>query len=508
MGPYVRTVKTKSGATAVQIMWSRRGGHAQVEHLGSAHGEVELAALRQVAQERLHGGQDPLGLEVGMPRVAAAPFPILSSSSARLCWALERAWAGLGFDHAVTDEAFRLEVLARVVEPTSKRDSLRVLRELGVDWVPAYRTVKQCLVRAHERDYRGHLEAACATHAGVEALTLCLYDVTTLYWETDEADQFRQPGYSKERRLEPQILVGLLTAPSGFPLMVRAFEGNKAETKTIVPVLDQFRSAHPAARITSAADAGMMSESNLIGLEQAGYGFIVGGRIPRVPGEISWWLTTHPGEEFTDAQTWRSACPGSTRHRTDWTIFYQYRAERARKNLHGIDQTLSKARKIVDGISTAKKNRFLQETGGTCSIDEALVASARLRAGIRSYMTNLTDPDPVVVIGTYHQLWHVENSFRMSKHDLRARPAYHRLRERIEAHLTIVFTALAISKWIEAATGVTLRAFLHAVRPIRQVVLDIGGTTATGEDHLSEEVTAILNTINTAAAPPHHTTRY
>ena len=63
--------------------------------------------------------------------------------------------------------------------------------------------------------------------------SLLLYDVSTLYFETDTGDGFREPGFSKERRLDPQITIGLLTDSSGFPLMVEAFEGNKAETATM-----------------------------------------------------------------------------------------------------------------------------------------------------------------------------------------------------------------------------------------------------------------------------------
>jgi hypothetical protein len=88
------------------------------------------------------------------------------------------------------------------------------------------------------------LARACAAHVRLGPATLLLYDVTTLYFETDEGDGFREPGFSKERRLEPQIVVGLLTDRAGFPLMVHAFEGNRAETTTMVPVLRAILDAH------------------------------------------------------------------------------------------------------------------------------------------------------------------------------------------------------------------------------------------------------------------------
>ena len=71
-----------------------------------------------------------------------------------------------------------------------------------------------------------------------------LFDVSTLYFETDQGDGFREPGFSKERRLDPQVTIGLLTDAGGFPLMVQGFEGNRAETKTMLPVLQSFMAAH------------------------------------------------------------------------------------------------------------------------------------------------------------------------------------------------------------------------------------------------------------------------
>ena len=102
-----------------------------------------------------------------------------------------------------------------------------------------------------------------------------------------------------------------------------------------------------------------------------------------------------------------------------------------------------------------KRNRFIKLTGGDKSVNRVLEAKARALAGLKGYVTNL-DPkvaDSEFVIGAYHQLWHIEKSFRMSKHDLHARPIYHHKRESIDAHLTIVFAALAVSKFIEAEIG-------------------------------------------------------
>jgi hypothetical protein len=126
-----------------------------------------------------------------------------------------------------------------------------------------------------------------------------LYDVTTLWFETDTGDGFREPGFSKERRLDPQITVGLLTDATGMPLMIDAFEGNRAETKTIIPLVRRFVAAHGIAGVTVIADAGMMSEANLADLEDAGWSFIIGGKLPEVPYVIAQWRQASRTEPAT-----------------------------------------------------------------------------------------------------------------------------------------------------------------------------------------------------------------
>lgn len=148
--------------------------------------------------------------------------------------------------------------------------------------------------------FREGIAAANADHVGLGPATICLYDVTTLYFETDQGDGFRESGFSKERRLEPQITVGLLTDANGFPLMVEAFEGNRAETKTMLPVIEAFMRAHHLTDVVVVADAGMVSEGNKKALEAAGLSYVLSEKTPQVPGIIRRWREEHPGEELPD----------------------------------------------------------------------------------------------------------------------------------------------------------------------------------------------------------------
>ena len=235
------------------------------------------------------------------------------------------------------------------------------------------------------------------------------------HFETDAGDGFRESGFSKERRLEPQITIGLLTGADGFPLMVSAFEGNMAETKTMLPVIESFMTAHQLPDVTVVADAGMISEANQQSIEEAGLSFILGMRIPYVPYVVKQWHREHPGGPIPDGhiftQPWAAGPNGGRR---DQVIYYQYRHDRARRSLRGIDEQVAKAEKAVAGKVPVKRNRFIQLSGGTKTVNWELEAKAKALAGLKGYVTNLrTCPDgtPVTadfVIGAYHQLFQVE----------------------------------------------------------------------------------------------------
>ena len=116
----------------------------------------------------------------------------------------------------------------------------------------------------------------------------------------------------------------LLTDATGFPLAVQAFEGNKAETATMVPTLQAFMAAHQLTDITVVADAGMLSEANKTAIEAAGLGFILGNRISHIPYVIDEWRKHNPDTDTPDALTLTQPWPGganSTRH--DQVIYYQ-----------------------------------------------------------------------------------------------------------------------------------------------------------------------------------------
>jgi hypothetical protein len=323
---WVRRVRTASGATAVQIAESVAGRRRIVRHVGSARDEAELGLLIEEANRLLADDQQgilDLGITPAAPKAtmvvpstpaglftsgaAAAPArqlvprPRVLRTSSRLVYdALAGVYSGLGFD-VVGDEVFRDLVIARVVEPTSLLDVDRVLAEMG-RVSASLSTRKRTLRRAQTGTYRDQIATACFHHALTSGdVSLVLYDVTTLYFEAEKEDELRKVGYSKERRVDPQIVVGLLVDRRGFPLEIGCFEGNKAETLTIIPIVKKFQARHGLADMVVVADAGMRSSTNLRELDEAGLRFIVGSRVTKAPRDLESHFQWH-GDAFTEGQ--------------------------------------------------------------------------------------------------------------------------------------------------------------------------------------------------------------
>ena len=262
-GSVSEEVTTASGATAVQDVAKKASRNRVLEHLGSAHSEAESAALMHLGRERLHAGQEQLDLD---QTIEAAPSAgVLTMQDRRSRYLLDVHEVGrhrLGFD-VIDDEAFFQLVAARLIEPTSMSDSRRLLGEVSID--PVHRnTFHAALQRCGQRGYRDQIAKKCFEHVWTSGdVSLVLYDVTPLYFETEKEDELRKVGFSKERRVDPQIVVGLLVDRTGFPLEIGCYEGNKAETKTIVPIIKQSQARQRLADMTVAADVGMLSMENL-----------------------------------------------------------------------------------------------------------------------------------------------------------------------------------------------------------------------------------------------------
>ena len=335
------------------------------------------------------------------------------------------------------DRAFEQMVLARLIEPSSKAQVPRVLGDLGLEPVST-RTLFRSLGRCGQRGYRESLSGALFEHVTASGgLALCLYDVTTLYFEAEREDDLRRVGYSKDRRVDPQVIVGLLVDRHGFPLQVGCWEGNKAETTTIIPIAEAFQAAHGIEDLIIVADAGMLSAANLTALDDARLRFIVGSRTTRAPEDLEAHFHWH-GDAFTDGQVIDTITPrrGSQSERDksrksepvwdphthpgSWRAVWVYSKKRAARDNQTLTAQANRARAVIAGEKRPKGTRFVTVHQGDQVLDEASIARARSLVGLKGYVTNIPSRlmGSAEVVSSYHELWHVEQSFA----DEQARP--------------------------------------------------------------------------------------
>lgn len=491
---FIKKYKARNGGTVVQVVFKRGRTVERIVHIGTAHTDEHLETLIALANDTIHEGQMALDLFSAEDESARSSALKLESTHSKLLWdTLASVYRKLGFNK-LEDEVFKQLVIARIIEPASKADTIRILGDLGIT-AASYSGICRTLKRTVEEGYREILSALCFSASDVSTLSLVLYDVTTLYFEIQKEDGYRMSGFSKERRLEPQITLGLLVDGNGFPLEIRSFEGNKAEVKTMLPVLRLFAERNALTNLTVVADASMLSGKNLTELEELGYSYIVASRLAKTPYDIQEYLK-EPGSQLQDNQIFDNTLDLTiARQRQPRRVIYQYRLKRAALDLSNISKTLAKAEHMMDGKVEFKRNRFLKVTGAKREINYTLVEEARSKAGIKGYVTNL-EVAPQIVIDAYHQLFQVEKTFRMSKSDLKARPIFHHTRDSIEAHLTVVFAALAIIRVVESICGISTKKFINTLAPLRAGIINLNGKRRVIEPSLPPKAKELIETLD------------
>ena len=315
-------------------------------------------------------------------------------------------------------------------------------------------------------------------------------------------------------------MVGLLVDRHGFPLEIGCYEGDKAEKHTILPVIRQFQARHGIEGMVVVADAGMLSAANLDDLDDAGLGFIVGSRVTKAPVDLESHFRWH-GDAFADGQVIDTVTPKTGKnkdndpalraepawdqqdHPKSWRAVWSFSAKRFARDNRILTAQENRARDVISGAKSARTPRFVKNAGGAPALDEKALARARKLAGLKGYVTSL--PASVMpaaeVISRYHDLWQVERSFRMSKTDLAARPMFVRRKDAIEAHLTIVFTALAVAREVQDRTGLAVRNVIRQLRPLRSATIAVNGAVQTFPPAIGPEQQEILDDLRNGRDP-------
>jgi len=495
--PHLRTTKTKSGAIAVQAIRYVQRKSVILKHFGSAHTPHDLAGLIQNGETWLarNFGQSALPLQRLKSSSRLVNLEHLEYQGIRYTFAydlLMHVFRILGFTRLQNTVCLNL-ALMRLLEPSSKLRAIELLRRyFGI--IHGQRTVYEAVPRFLRS--KDAVERLLVAHAGRNAPpSLILYDVTTLYFESEKDETLRRHGFSKDHRPDqPQIVVGLLVDRSGFPLGYDIFPGNTFEGHTMLRVVERFRRTHHIDTCVVVADAAMLSLENLGRLRERCLFYIVGARLSNLPSSMTDRIT-RALDGHKDGQTLRV----NTGH---GDLVCSFSSARYRKDTADLKKQLERARRFVAHKNPGQRVKFASVSGGVYAIQGALVKKARQLLGIKGYYTNVpvTILDDQAVITQYGNLWRVEQSFRMSKTDLEARPIFHHQDAAVKSHMLICVMALAAQKHLELATGLSLRRIRDVLKSVTDILLadTVTGRTIIKRSPLSPDAEMLVKKLGFA----------
>ena len=361
----------------------------------------------------------------------------------------------LGFDRVVGDPARRVQaaktikhlVMARIANPASKRKSLIDLeRDFGIklDLNAVYRTLDYVDDQSLALIQKKAWDAATGLFA--QKIDVVFYDCTTLYFESFTEDELREKGLSKEHKFsESQVLLAMMVTRQGLPLGYRLYNGATWEGHTLKDAIAHIEGMVEVDRVVFVTDSGLLSKDNLAVIEKSEKQYIVGARLKNQPESIKKQILDKGSYQQGDQMLLKEiALPGARR------LLVNYTEKRAKKDAHDRQKALDKLQKKINKsknpesfISNTSHRRYLKiENQQSVKIDEEKIRYAEQWDGLHGVITNINDMPAKDAFEHYCGLWQIEESFRLTKHDLRVRPIYHWTPRRIQAHVAICFMAL------------------------------------------------------------------
>jgi transposase len=449
---FIRKKPNLSGSTSIQIIQKDNGKYKVLKTIGSSKDLIEIEFLLQKAQKQINEFQKSDEL----PFFAKEELAFIDSfvdyiDTIKLVGPellLGKLFDEIGFNE-IQEELFKHLVITRLVYPVSKLktvDYLYKYKGIQVSVYSIYRYLDKLHCSQLERIKEISLNHTLKLFGG--KIAIVFYDVTTLYFESKEEDDFRKTGFSKDgKHQQPQIVLGLLVSQNGYPLDYDIFEGNKYEGDTLLPVIEHFEKKHKPEQLIIVADAGLLSNKNIQTIVERNYYYILGARIKNESKVVK---TQILATKLNNNQSIVIDREDNSK------LILSYKKTRALKDKDNRKKGLEKLEKKVESGKLTKQNinnkgynKYLRMEGETTiSIDYQKYKDDALWDGLKGYRTN-TKLSKEQVIEQYHNLWSVEKTFRISKHDLQVRPIYHQLKRRIEAHICISFTACKIYKELE-----------------------------------------------------------
>ena len=451
---FVRKKKNRSGTTSIVVAVKIQGKFKEIKTVGVSSDEAEIERFYQegkiwadlhVKGENLFQQRTQEAEEAYLTDLLISNIENILHNGTQLI--LNRVYDSIGYN-AIDDYILRQLVISRLTQPMSKSATIEYLKahfdeDLHLDKI--YRYMDKLYNTQQESIQKISVEHTRKILGG--KIGLMFYDVTTLYFESDHGDGFREPGFSKDgKHSQPQIVLGLLVSEDGYPLSYSMFNGTQYEGHTMIPIVDDFVRRFKLDDFVLVADSGLINRKNIDFLKAQGYKYIIGARIKNANKIQRDWILSQQKVEGDFNET----TVGHGR------LIVGYSEKRSKKDAYNRAKGISRLEKAFKAGTISKENinkrgynKFLVISKDVqVSIDKSNVEEDAKWDGLKGYITN-TDLPAAEVYDQYSSLWQVERAFRITKGTVEMRPMFHFTPNRIEAHVCICFVAYKVYKELE-----------------------------------------------------------
>lgn len=452
---FVRKKKNKSGVISIQII-DKSTGYKVFKTVGSSKNPKLIDQLVIKAWDiiKCNKGKQPKLFSFKTSSELAIEEFLKQFSNRQIHTIGPELIFGTLFDrigfNIIKDDLFRHITISRLAYPTSKLKTVDYLyRYQGINI--QVDSVYRFLDKLNDK-YKDTVEkvAYAYTKKILKQVAVVFYDMTTLYFETEDEDDLRKIGFSKDGKFQnPQIMLGLLVGENGYPIGYDIFKGNTYEGHTLIPTLQKIQAKYGFKNPIIVADAGLLSKNNINALIEKNYQFIIGARIKNETEKIK-------AQILEKTKGIKNGGNFKIKKLDGAKLIINYSDKRQKKDGYNRGRGLKKLREQIksgkltkENINNRGYNKFLSLKGKIAVvINENKINEDRKWDGLKGYITN-TKISSKKAVENYRHLWQIEKAFRISKTDLRVRPIYHYKQKRIEAHICIAFVAYTIFKELE-----------------------------------------------------------
>lgn len=475
---FIRRKKNNSGSVSIQIIQKVGRKNKVVKSLGVGKTERELELLENIARFEIANLKKQGSLFYEPDDVLIDSFVSTLYNEDITLQGPDLVFGSLyqdvGYDSIFSESNYlKALVVSRIVMPGSKLRTVDYLKrhskiDVGVHAI--YKFLDK--LTDNVIDDIQDITFKYTNHVLEGQVGLVFYDMTTLYFEAEQEDDLIKIGYLKDgKHQHPQIMIGLLVSSNGYPIAYQIYEGNTAETKTLLPAIEKLCKRYDIDKPIIVADAALLSNKNIINLEENGFKYILGGRVKSEKTDIKHRIINSDIEEGTplEFETEKGRLIVSFSNKRKKKDAYN-----RKRGLHKLEKKVATGKLTKESINNRGYNKYLKLHGQTTvQIDYEKYKADTKWDGLKGYNTN-TELHPKDIISAYGNLWVVEKAFRISKTDLRTRPIYHRKKQRIKAHICICFMAYTLYKELERRlyqekTNISIEYAINEIKDILQI---------------------------------------